>query len=238
MNQHQPSPIQDTHKQVLLLLPWYVNRTLNDSERQKVESHLQHCQICKSELLGLRKLATAWNQSFDMEMAAAEASFANLRAVLPAKPANRPAPAAGGKWQNIQAANKNQAKFAPAASGIRRWFKPMAIAASVLLLLFPVARQFSDTPLFNADYYTLSAANPDSAAGGGKLRVVFAKSMPAADIEQVLQQINGEKLEGPNSMGAYLIQIKNGKDNPDHKAALAYLRGRHDVLLAEPINRP
>ena len=80
MNQHT-SPSTDQHQQILLLLPWYLNQSLEQDERQQVESHLRSCILCRRELVVLRKLAAAVKQSSDLDVAA-EASFASLRAKL------------------------------------------------------------------------------------------------------------------------------------------------------------
>ena len=48
-----------THNDVELLLPWYVNDTLDDDERKTVQQHLQTCAECRDnvELLGRMKTA-------------------------------------------------------------------------------------------------------------------------------------------------------------------------------------
>ena len=38
------------HQQVMELLPWYVNATLQPEERTQVEAHLKGCQECAREL--------------------------------------------------------------------------------------------------------------------------------------------------------------------------------------------
>ncbi len=38
------------------ILPWYVNNTLTDEERRKVEEHLKECERCRSEVKYLKAL--------------------------------------------------------------------------------------------------------------------------------------------------------------------------------------
>ena len=50
------------HQQVVELLPWYVNATLEPDERGQVEAHLKACQECARELehaLELQQAVTA-----------------------------------------------------------------------------------------------------------------------------------------------------------------------------------
>lgn len=50
MNQ-SASPSIDQHQQTLLLLPWYLNESLEQNERQQVESHLYSCNLCDGLLM-------------------------------------------------------------------------------------------------------------------------------------------------------------------------------------------
>ena len=48
-----------THKVVDVLLPWFVNGTLESEERALVERHLDHCKRCRREVEWLRELHAA-----------------------------------------------------------------------------------------------------------------------------------------------------------------------------------
>ena len=87
MNQHT-FPLTDDHQQIQLLLPWYVNHSLEQNERKQVENHLRSCILCRRELVVLRKLAEDVNQSSVLDVAA-EASFARLRGKLQAAEPDR-----------------------------------------------------------------------------------------------------------------------------------------------------
>ncbi|MDJ0712470.1 MAG: zf-HC2 domain-containing protein [Woeseiaceae bacterium] len=47
------------HRAIELLLPWYVNETLEEHEIQLVEAHLRHCSDCQNALRELQALSTA-----------------------------------------------------------------------------------------------------------------------------------------------------------------------------------
>jgi anti-sigma factor RsiW len=48
-----------THKVVDVLLPWFVNGTLEDEERALVEQHLRQCERCRREVEWLQELHAA-----------------------------------------------------------------------------------------------------------------------------------------------------------------------------------
>src|SRR5258708_20996981 len=50
---------QDGHENVWLLLPWYVNGTLEAAERRLVDEHLVGCALCREELGRCRGLSAA-----------------------------------------------------------------------------------------------------------------------------------------------------------------------------------
>ena len=54
MNLQTSTP--DLHQQILLLLPWYLNQSLEQGEQKQVEKHIAHCLLCRRELISLRKL--------------------------------------------------------------------------------------------------------------------------------------------------------------------------------------
>jgi len=56
MNSH---PSDSTHKEVFLLLPWYVNGTLTSDDRHRVEEHIPRCRSCQEELALLRNVEQA-----------------------------------------------------------------------------------------------------------------------------------------------------------------------------------
>jgi hypothetical protein len=245
MNQHS-SPSTDQHRQIFLLLPWYLNKSLEQDELQQVESHLRNCIVCHRELVALRKLAAAVKQSSDLD-AAAEASFAKLREKLqtadplrkkPLPSNNQPRlvwsrkPAAATPGLSVNTANRYSRLLSLRGSSVTHF----AIAASMLLAIIPLVMQYGRSPA-TTDYYTLSAAKPESQSGT-KLRIVFSKSLPNAGIDLLLEKIHGQLVEGPNSVGAYTVRLGADKNSQDLTAAVALLRNQQNVLLVEPVIEP
>lgn len=231
MNSHMPL-IKEQHRQIRQLLPWYVNRSLQGHERQLVEAHLRSCFLCGKELLELRKLSAAVNGASDLD-AAADVSFANLRTKMHGKPI-------AGKASGMDKSQSIAPGWAGhAAHRFKRILSPgymtgkhLAIAASLLLALIPLAMHFR-TPPVAGDYYTL-ATNKPAFSGKGMLHVVFDKSSSEADVDALLALVHGRRTDGPNSVGAYTVQLDDG----DPARVIEFLRRQQLVLLVEPAIQP
>ncbi|WP_446809863.1 zf-HC2 domain-containing protein [Methylomonas sp. 2BW1-5-20] len=216
---------QAEHQQVQLLLPWYINQSLQPHERLIVEAHIRHCLLCRRELVGLHKLANAITQTSDLD-AAAETSFAGLAGKLPAR---EPNPLSSGAFK--QQTPRHRLSSYVKHSGFR-----YAMAASLLLaLLLPFG--WRTLPIPNEGFRTLSAARPGSSQDP-ELRVVFAKSSSEADIAGVLAALHGQRVGEVNSAGALTVRLNSNDGKPSLEQAIAILRSRPDVLLAEPVLQP
>jgi hypothetical protein len=227
MNSPKPLTVEQ-HRQLQLLLPWYFNQSLEDDERQALEIHLQSCLQCSRELLELRNIAVAVNRASDLE-AAADISFAKLRTKLPSRLPNQFGEGAThqskhtGYWlRSVFVKNYPKIKY--------------VVLAVFLLVLLPLTILSYKLVPAN-DYYTLSANMPTS-LGLGKLYVVFAKSTTNKEIDEQLAQIHARRIAGPNSVGAYTIQVDDVDDSRKIAQIIVYLRQQPSVVLVEPIKQP
>jgi anti-sigma factor RsiW len=57
---HSSDPM---HRELELLLPWYVKGRLDAAEAQRVQAHLASCPTCRAEAEGLETLFTAHEQT-------------------------------------------------------------------------------------------------------------------------------------------------------------------------------
>ena len=67
-----------SHREVWLLLPWYVNRSLGGDDKQLVENHLKVCLPCRGELTNQRGLLTKVCETTPIQIAG-KAAFSNLQ---------------------------------------------------------------------------------------------------------------------------------------------------------------
>jgi hypothetical protein len=221
------STTTDPHQQIRLLLPWYLNQSLPFEEHRRVEIHVRDCPACRQELEGLENFAQALTEMPEPE-GDAEASFAALRLKLSPRKADHA--------QAFDSANAAQYRKTPPPGG-RQYFIRYAMAATLLLATVPLIRYTLQISSSEA-YATLSDAKPVSPSRN-ELRIVFAKSLSNAEISAVLAEIHGQQVGEPNSIGAFTVRLEGGQDSPAQmQNAIALLRSRRDVLLAEPVVRP
>lgn len=119
------------HRAVELLLPWYVNETLEEHEVQSVEAHLQHCADCRNALRELNALSGAIKRTSATPLVPDAPVDAFLQSLDEAQPQRR-----------------------------RAWYdNRLAIAASLLALVAAgVLYVALDRPIANPDFQTVTQA--------------------------------------------------------------------------------
>jgi hypothetical protein len=122
-----------------------------------------------------------------------------------------------------------------AARSARR-YAPMwvGVAAGLVGMLVAAAALFQPLALMKsrpapAPYHALGAA-PDLAAINVMVR--FRPETPEQDLREALRIADAQFVDGPTPAGIYLLHVPA----PDRAAALAKLRRRKDILMAEPVN--
>lgn len=79
------------------------------------------------------------------------------------------------------------------------------------------------------EYHTLGSPPPDHA---GNVLVVFRPETPEGELRAILKAGEARVVDGPTSAGAYVLSVRPAA----RPASLAALRGRPQVLMAEPID--
>jgi anti-sigma factor RsiW len=167
------------HQQVALLMPWYVNGTLNEQEMASVESHLAGCTACRAALDADVNEARALHAGNDEARVAAlvagrERAFESLRAQLHSgAPHRRPA--------------------VPA-----RWVPALA-ALLVIGAVLPAAWLAPEPTIYHLRTSSVASESP-------VLQVVFRGGTSSEDIE-LLIRTSGTLLGPPTSGGVYRIAL-------------------------------
>jgi anti-sigma-K factor RskA len=199
------------HKVADVLLPWFVNGTLEKDELAFVEEHLSQCALCQREVEWLRELRAACVEG---ETAGdASAVFGKLRRQLDERrTSRREVSRMGGSWAR-----------APRWS---RWAMAVELAAIVGLAgaLLPSA---DGPPL----YRTLGAQN-SAAQPKGALVVVFDPTTTEADLRRILRRENARVVDGPTQANAYVLEVAPER----RKQTLQALRAEPAVTLVEQLD--
>jgi len=206
-----------------MLLPWYVNKTLQGAELDTVKQHLNNCLICNRELLNLQNLSGLINQASTFELSA-QGSFSKLKQRLhPAEDAQQSVVsfARPSKWQSK--INFKQRKISAPA---------LALAAGVLLAVV-LPRFMPIDQLQSHDYRTLSDSEITN-TNPNELRVIFKENTSLQTIDQLLASIQGTIIHGPNEQSVYTIGIKKSSVTTSAIDRLSILRADAHVIFAEP----
>jgi anti-sigma factor RsiW len=198
------------HKVADVLLPWFVNGTLDKDELAFVQQHLSECVVCQREVQWLRELRAA---CVDGEAApGASAVFRNLRRQLDEPRAGR------GKAASLS-------KFWRRAPPWSRWAMAAQLAAIVALgaVLLPSTDGL-------APYRTLGAR---SAAPTGSLVVVFNPTTPESELRRMLRKAGARVADGPTQTNAYVLKVAAEQQ----VEAVQALRAEPAVVLVEQLDR-
>lgn len=197
------------HDEVQELLPWFVNRTLDDADTKRVEAHLDECSECRAELELERQLAAAIENSPTDSRPAWERMERKL------KPSGKSALLPEQRWW---------LKRVPLGWAIA---SPLAAAAALAIVLAGLPAK----PVPEPQYRALGS---QAIARSANLVVQFQSSSQVSDMQRALQSADARLVDGPTETGAYLLRVDPAK----RELALKQLRDNQAITLAQPIDAP
>ena len=200
------------HKVADVLLPWFVNGTLDKDELAFVEQHLSACLRCQREVQWLRELRAA---CVDGEATpGASTVFRNLRRQLDQPRAGR------GKGTSL-------ARLWRPAPSWSRW----AMAAQLAVIVAMGAALVPATDGL-ALYRTLGSRNA-AAPTTGTLVVVFDPTTTESDLRRILRKAGVRVADGPTETNAYVLKVAAER----RVEAVQALRAEPAVVLVEQLDR-
>jgi hypothetical protein len=205
------------HQAVESLLPWFVNGTLDDRERRRVEEHLQECPRCQRDVEWLRAFGSAYAAS-DVAPACG-ASWDQLRArIAPASPT----------WRRPLAA----LSASGLAALVRAW-APWAAAAQFILILGMGSLLLSNSGPISGDYRTLSAAS-ETGPASASLAVKFDPRIAGGEVTRILQRAGVRIVDGPTATDAYVLAVSAERA----AGVVRQLRAEPAVVFVERMEMP
>ena len=165
------------HEQVMQLLPWYTNGTLDADETARVEAHLADCAECRAEAEADVALAREI-ASLDHSV---EAGWTALDAKLDA--ASRSSSTVTFLKRRIPVA----------------WMIAGQAAAVVLAIVVAVPLAVPDPT-----YRALGSAPANEA---GNVVIVFQPEISEQDMRAALLRSDARVVDGPNASGAYVLRV-------------------------------
>jgi anti-sigma factor RsiW len=190
------TPVDSTDKKRLdELMPWYVNGRIGAEDRAWVEARLAESEAARAELEWHQFVADGVHQEV---------------AALPADP---------GLQQVLQRIHAEQAKPAPIqiqASLLARlaeaWSAFARGPAFAVAAVLVVAQAAVITVLMSHDngtneYGQMRSLGAPVAGGGPALQITFAATAAERDLRQLLLQVGGRFVDGPDQFGAYVVSV-------------------------------
>jgi anti-sigma-K factor RskA len=198
------------HKVADVLLPWFVNGTLDGDERAFVERHLEQCVRCQREVEWLRELHLACIAA-EADPGASDAARKLRRRLMEPRDRDNAAAVLKRLWGRV-----------------RPWSQLIAATEFVLIValgawvLLP-----SDSPTL---YQTLGARTAKATAAGD-LVVVFDPATTEAELRRMLRDSGARIVDGPTQSNAYILEIPASRQDQAVKA----LRAERAAVLVEPL---
>ena len=203
------------HHEVSALLPWYVNETLGEIDRQRVDAHLGMCAACREDLAAQRRICEAIDAQPAIDYMPV-ASLKRLQARLDALGESDP---------TIAPVKEQPPQRVPWRGWMAASFAAMAVAVALL-----AANRFgqTDARLMQPNYRTVTNSAPRPQ--GEVIRAVFAPSITLVELQSILDEAQLRIVSGPTEAGVYSLASNS---TLTVRASLALLRQHSSVRFAE-----
>jgi anti-sigma factor RsiW len=213
---------QKEHQAISELIPWFVNGTLGELERQRVDAHLRACAACRDDLLQEQRVYQAMVGETSVEYMPAS-SLKRLHAKL------------DGARKEAAPVEMAASPAIPVKQPTRRWMPwqrriAASIAVAVVVLSLLTMNQWARfrTHELSPDYQTVTTSR--SRAPDEVIRAVFSPSITLVELQAILDEAQLRIVAGPTEAGVY--SLARNSERPVH-SSLALLRRHSDVRFAE-----
>jgi anti-sigma factor RsiW len=205
------------HAEVAALMPWYVNATLNEADRNSVDAHLAQCAACRADLAVERQVFADVTAESAIEYMPV-ASLNRLRARLDAEQADIADPEIAPlqrrrrrslPWQGLMAASVALMAVAVGLMAADRWM------------------QFHVTPT-SPTFHTVTSPAPR--APDEVIRAVFTPTITLVELQAILDESQLRIVAGPTEAGVYSLALTTARPVNE---SLAMLRKHPTVRFAE-----
>ena len=222
-----------SHEEINLLLPWYLNGTLDTEEKEVVKKHLSDCSLCHMEIEELKMLRgtimeanEAQNEMLSvsvekMEMDIMDRIDAYEESVVQ-NTQRVPITETDSLWTKVQGFFEGITM--PAMS-------PVGMAA-LFVIQFAIILGLAGTLLFNEPEYEVLSVDTQTAQNmGPTIMISFKDSATEKEIRGLLSSIDGRIIDGPKAGGLYIVELPNDlKSDNSLENEIVKLKSNTDVV--------
>lgn len=205
-----------SHEQAVEFLPWLVNGSLDEQEKEAVLEHANACVICRRELNNLEQLRDSISRAAGASRIP-EPDMRNINA-------------------RIDALINRQNRGRELLSRLREIFdSPWRIAfgaQSIVLLVLATVLLWPEPR--GAEYATLTWT--EYLPAGQYVRVVFSPELPQTELMSLLDEFELSIVDGPSNRGVYTLSVANTISGQDSHMLASSLQDAPSVLFAQPVS--
>ena len=189
--------------EIELLLPFYVNGTLDDAENKLVEEAITDNKDLRQELVFLQSLQSQVQQHQGQEHSPGELGLKRLQKILKAQ----------------QTTDKNIQKQALISTGKNRW-QFAAMAACLMLVVQTVSNIKPDSNI-----YIAAGGNTLVQHEGEIISITFSPDASEQQIRRLFLESNIFIVDGPSALGVYRLSISTNIES-----TISTLQARTDLI--------
>ena len=208
------------HDEVTALIPWYVNGSIGEHDRQRLDAHLLVCANCRDALDQERCIYQGVSVEPAVEYMPA-ASLKRLQARLDAVDAA----ATEAAPPEVPAAERPRRRLMP-----RQGLMAASIAVMAIALTLSAADRWTQSRAQAPKYFTVTTAAPR--APGEVIRAVFSPTITLIELQAILDAAQLRIVAGPTEAGVYSLAANSERPV---SSSLASLREHSNVRFAESI---
>jgi anti-sigma factor RsiW len=204
------------HLEVSALIPWYVNDTLADPERQRVDAHIGGCAVCRDDLAVHKRIlegiiaqpAVDYMPVASLKRLQARLDVAQAQTAAPPIPPLEPS-RSDAPWRGRMVASIAAMAVAIGLLAADRWVQ------------FEVREK-------QPNYRTVTTVVPRPK--GEVIRAVFSPSITLVELQTILDEAQLKIVSGPTEAGVYSLASNS---TLTVRSSLALLRQHSTVRFAE-----
>lgn len=185
---------QTIHEEVIELLPWFINESLSDRERELVMAHLADCADCRQERDHLQSVEKLIVEE-DVPVPSYQFSYRKLASRIEEAERNR---------ESTEILESRRARA--------NWMAIAGVAATLFAGVLTVA--WFQNPEELGEFRTLSTTSPDNGQLH-RIQLTFEQPIQAQTLRQALIDTRSNIISGPSNDGTYLVEMNVPQGVPD-----------------------